>query len=66
MNTDNNKQTAFEEHLLRYNHSPSSEDFSILTVESNDFKLKTEESLLLARDKPILNKADSSWPLELF
>ena len=24
------------------------------------------ESLLIARDKPILNKADSSLPLELF
>ena len=39
---------------------------SILTRESNDFKLKIMESLLIAPDKPILNKADSSLPLELF
>ena len=38
----------------------------ILTRESNDFKLKIMESLLIARDKPILNKVDSSLPLELF
>ena len=48
---------------LMFNYSP---DFSILTMESNDFKLKIMESLLIAHDKPILNKADSSLPLELF
>ena len=63
---DNNKLTAIQEHLLCCNYSPSFEDFSILTRESNDFKLKIMESLLIARDKPILNKADSSLPLELF
>ena len=64
--TDNNKVTALQEHLLGCNFSPSFEDFPILTRESNDFKLKIMESLLIARDKPILNKADSSLPLELF
>ena len=63
---DNNKLTAIQEHLLCSNYSPSFEGFSILTRESNDFKLKIMESLLIARDKPILNKADSSLPLELF
>ena len=63
---DNNKPTAIQEHLLCCNYCPSFEDFSILTRESNDFKLKIMESLLIARDKPILNKADSSLPLELF
>ena len=62
---DNNKLTAIQEHLC-CNYSPSFEDFSILTRESNDFKLNIIESLLIARDKPILNKADSSLPLELF
>ena len=64
--TDNNKLTAPQEHLLCCNFSPSFEDFPILTRESNDFKLKIMESLLIARDKPFLNKADSSLPLELF
>ena len=63
---DNKKLTAIHEHLLCCNYSPSYEDFSILTRESNDFKLKIMESLLIACDKPCLNKADSSLPLELF
>ena len=63
---DNNKLMAIQEHLLCCNYCPSFEDFSILTSESNDFKLRIMESLVIARDKPILNKADSSLPLELF
>ena len=63
---DNNKLTAIQEHFLCCNYCPSFEDFSILTRESNDFKLRIMESLLIVRDKPILNKADSSLPLELF
>ena len=64
--TENNKLTAIQEHLLCCNYCPSFEDFSILTRESNDFQLKIMESLLIARDKPILNMADSFLPLELF
>ena len=64
--TDNNKLTAIQEHLLCCKYSPFFENFSVLTKESNDFKQKVMESLLIARDKSILNKADSSLPLELF
>ena len=63
---DNNKLTAIPEHLLCCNYSPSFKGFSILTKECNDFKFKIMESLLIARDKPVLNKAYSSLPLELF
>ena len=63
---DNNKLTAIQEHLPCCNYSPSLEDFSILTRESNDCKLKIMESLLIARDKPVLNKADFSLSLEPF
>ena len=63
---DNNKLTAIQEHLLCCNYCPSFEGFSILTKEINAFKLRIMESLLMARDKPILNKADSALPLELF
>ena len=63
---NNNKLTAIQEHFFCCNYTPSFEDFSILTRESNDFKPKIMESLLIARDKPILNKVDSSLPLELF
>ena len=58
----NKKFTAIQEHLLYCNYSPSLEGFSILTRESNDFKLKIMESLLIARNKPILNKANFSLP----
>ena len=47
---DNNNLTAIHEHLLCCNYSPSFADFSILTRESNDFKLKIMESLLFACD----------------
>ena len=63
---NNNKLTAIQEHLLCCNYSPSFENFSFLTRENNDFKLKIMESLLIAGDKPVLNKADSSLPLQLF
>ena len=62
---DNNKLTAIKEHLLCCNYSPSFEDFSISTREGNDFKLKIIESLLITRDHSVLNKVDSSLPLEL-
>ena len=61
-----NKLTVIQEHLLCCKYSPSFEDFSILTRQGNDFKLKIMESLLIACDKPALNKADSSLPLQLF
>ena len=63
---DNNKLMAIHEHLLRCNYSPFFEDFSILIRESNEFKLKIMESLLIARGKLVHNKADSSLPSELF
>ena len=63
---DNNKLTATQGHLLCCNYSPSFEDFSVLTRESNDFKLKIMENLLIARDKPIVNKVHCSLLLELF
>ena len=63
---DNNKLTTIQEHLLCCNYSPSYEDFSVLTRESNDFKLKIMEILLIAFDKPCLNKVDFSLLLGLF
>ena len=64
--TDNNKLMPIQEHLLCCNYSPSYEDVSVLTRENNVFKLKIMESLLIARDKPCLDKANFSFPLELF
>ena len=57
---------TIQEHFLYCNYSPSSEDVSAWARESNDFKLKIMETVLIARDKSVLNKADSSLPLEVF
>ena len=56
---ENNKPTTIQGHLLCCNYFPSLEDFSILTRESNDFKLKIMESVLIARDQSVFNNADS-------
>ena len=63
---DKNKLKAIEEHLLCCNYSPSVKDFSILTKENNDLKLKIMESLLIVPDMLIINKTDSSLPLKPF
>ena len=51
---NNNKKSAVKYHCLFYNHVGSFEDFSALTYESNPFKLLIKESLLVSRDKPLL------------
>ena len=42
------------------------DNFDILAAESNKLKLLLRESLLVKRDKPILNRKIKSFPLELF
>ena len=61
---DNNKLTGIPEYLLCCNHAPYLGH--IWARESNDFKVKIMESLLIAHDKPVFDKADFSLPLELF
>ena len=63
---NNNKESAVEDHFLFFNHGGSFEDFSILTYESNPFKLLIQRALLVSRDKPLLNKQVQSIPLQLF
>ena len=63
---ENNKLTVIQKEPLCCNYSPSFEDFSILTKENNDLKLTIMESLLIALDKPILNRPYSSLPLKPF
>ena len=48
------------------NHELSFDDFTILAPRTNKFLLEIKESLLIKRDKPILNKNISSTPLLLF
>ena len=61
---NNNKKV--KDHCLFFNQMDSFEDFSILTYESNSFKLLIKEALLVSRDKPLLNKQVKSIPLQLF
>ena len=64
----NNKLTEKQEHLFVATtlHQLKTFLFWPLAKESNDFKLKIIESLLIASDIPIVNKPDSSLHLELF
>ena len=41
-------------------------DFIILSKDSNNSSLHIKESLLIVRDKPILNKAVKSFPLVIW
>ena len=62
----NVKQSAISQHLLQCNCTINFDNFDILEGESNKFKLLLRESLLIKRDKPILNRTIKLFPLELF
>ena len=62
----NNSSTAVRDHMLVCDTKVSYDDFSIIANSSNDFRLKIQESLLIKRDNPHLNKATESLPLILF
>ena len=62
----NNTSTAVRDHMLVCDTKVSYDDFSIIANSSNDFRLKIQESLLIKRDNPHLNKATESLPLILF
>ena len=58
--------TAMKSHCRTHNHYITMDSISILTRESNSFHLKIKESLLIKRDRPILNNNVYSTPLMLF
>ena len=60
----NVKQSAISDHLLQCNCTINFDNSDILAAESN--KLFLRESLLIKRDKPILNRTIKPFPLELF
>ena len=63
---NNNKRSAVKDHCIFYNHEGDFPDFSVLSYESNKFKLLIKEALLVSRDNPSLNKQIKSIPLKLF
>ena len=60
------KESAIRDHLLIRINVPSFDEFSILAHGNNRFVLEIKESLLIKRDKPVLNKKISSAKLFLF
>ena len=60
------KNSAVRDHILVCDNIVSFEDFSILAHGTNDFRIKLQESLLIHRDGPQLNKTSESTPLVLF
>ena len=65
-NPKNPKKSAIIDHILLKEQNASFEDFTILLKESNQFKLHLNESFLIKRGKPELNRNIYSYPLELF
>ena len=63
-----NKKTAsaVSLHINSLNHKATDCDFKIIGRASNDYYLKIQESLLIHKEKPVLNKTVFSVPLYLF
>ena len=59
----NIKQSAISDHLLTCDCNINFNDFTIFSKDSNNFNLLVKESLLIARDKAILNETVKSLPL---
>ena len=55
-NTKPSKESTIHDHLLNCNNIPSFEEFTILTNGNNKFDVEIKESLLIKRDRSILNK----------
>ena len=61
----NVKQSAISDYVLTCDCNINFNDFTIFSKDSNNINLLIKESLLISRDKPILNKTVKSFPLEL-
>ena len=58
-----NINSAVRNHMLLCNNIVSFEGFSVLANGTNDFRIKLQESLLIHRHGPQLNKTSESVPL---
>ena len=59
-------ETSIKTHWRNENHSIKIDDIEIIAREENSFHLRIKESLLIKRDKPVLNNNIYSTPLLLF
>ena len=62
----NVKRSAISDHMLICACNIKFNDFNILSKDFKNINSLIKESLLITRDKPILNKAVKSFLLELF
>ena len=53
--------TAIKDHMFLCDHVVSRKDFKMLVNSNSGFHLNIKESLLMARDKPELNRMKSLW-----
>ena len=56
---------SVSDHHLQCDCIISFDDFDVLASDTNNFGLLIKESLLIKRDKPILNRTTESFPLKL-
>ena len=62
----NVKESAVSDHLLQCNCAIDFDHFDVLASDTNSFRLFIKKSLLIKRDKPVLNHTVKSFPLKVF
>ena len=60
------KESAVRDHLLNWNNMASFDELTILVSGRHNHILEIKESLLIKRDKPVLNKNIGSAKMFLF
>ena len=65
-NVNNNNNTAVLNHIHKCKNTASIDDFKIIGTARNDYFLSLKESLLIQKDRPLLNVSVKSMPLALF
>ena len=65
-NVKPSNNSAICDHILHCKFLPSFDKFSVLAHENKKYLLEIKESLLIMRDKLLLNRNINSTPLRLF
>ena len=60
------KELTVSDHPLKCDCTIDFDHFDILASDTNNFRLLIKESLLIKRDKPVLNRTVKSFLLKLF
>ena len=62
----NTKELAASDHLLQCDSPKTFDNFDFIAFDCNKFKLLIRKSLLIKRDKPVLNRTKNLFLLDLF